>query len=100
VDPDPPIACTLDGNEVPDRLGEWQAALAPVVSRELIAGGVRLLLPQDTSVAALAELARAEQACCTFFSFVITIDTRGVGLEVTGPLDAVDIVYSLFGTPA
>lgn len=97
---DTPIACTLGAADMPGRLASWQAALAPVVSREAIPGGVRLVFPQDTAVGALAELASAEQDCCMFFRFAITIDGRGIALEVTAPPDAIDLVHSLFGEVA
>ena len=40
----------------------------------------------------------AEQECCMFFRFAITVDTRGVALEVTAPVAPIDQVCSLFGT--
>lgn len=39
----------------------------------------------------------AEQACCMFFRFVVTVDDRGAALEVTAPAAAPEIVHSLFG---
>jgi DNA-binding transcriptional MerR regulator len=97
---DAPIACTLGAADMPGRLAAWQAALAPVVSREPITGGVRLVFPPDTAIGDLAELASAEQDCCMFFRFAITIDGRGIALEVTAPPDAIDLVHSLFGAAA
>ena len=47
----------------------------------------------------LARLARAEQDCCQFFSFTLTLDARGVGLEVRAPDDTRSIVHTLFGAP-
>jgi hypothetical protein len=32
-------------------------------------------------------------------SFAITLDERGVGLEVQAPNDAIEIVHALFGAP-
>ena len=40
----------------------------------------------------------AEQDCCQFFRFAITVDTRGVALDVRAPADAFEIVESMFGT--
>jgi DNA-binding transcriptional MerR regulator len=97
---DSPIACTLGAVDMPGRLAAWQAGLAPVVSREPITGGVRLVFAPDTAVGDLAELAAAEQDCCMFFRFAITIDSRGIALEVTAPPDAIDLVHSLFGAAA
>ena len=45
----------------------------------------------------LMRLTAAEQDCCQFLTFAITVDTRGIGLEVTAPADALPIVQSLFG---
>lgn len=42
-------------------------------------------------------LSTAEQDCCQFFRFTITVDTRGLALEIRAPADALPIVHSLFG---
>ena len=44
-------------------------------------------------------LVAAEQDCCQFFRFAITVDTRGVALEVRPAGDAIEIVESMFGSP-
>lgn len=97
---DPPIACTLAASDMPARLEAWDAVLAPVIARASIENGIRLVFPTGASLAPLAELTAAEQECCMFFRFAITIDSRGTALEVTAPAEAIDLVYSLFGTPA
>lgn len=104
---DPPIACTLDAGRMGGRIDEWSALLAAtddggsgVVSRQAIDGGVRLELGPHTDVAALARLAAAEQDCCRFFRFALTIDARGAALEVRAPSDAADVVTALFGATA
>jgi hypothetical protein len=48
----------------------------------------------------LVRLTAAEQDCCGFFAFAVTIDGRGVGLEIRAPDDAMPVVHALFGTPA
>jgi len=48
----------------------------------------------------LALLAAAEQDCCRFFGFAITIDQRGIGLDITAPSDAHAALTALFGTPS
>ena len=57
-----------------------------------------MVFSPGTAVGELAELAAAEQGCCGFFRFAITIDDRGIGLEVTAPPEAVELVRELFGT--
>jgi hypothetical protein len=42
----------------------------------------------------------AEQSCCSFFSFALTVDDRGVALEVRAPQDAAELVTAVFGAPA
>jgi MerR family copper efflux transcriptional regulator len=98
VDGSTPIACTLGAGDMSERLGDWEAALATVVARTPLEGGVRLVFGPDAPIRDLARLVVAEQACCTFFAFAITVDQRGVALEVTSPPDGAEILDSAFGT--
>jgi len=45
----------------------------------------------------LTDLVAAEQQCCRFFGFAITIDERGLALEVRAPSEPQPIVTALFG---
>jgi hypothetical protein len=92
-----PIACTLDGAQMADRMVEWQAVLGNVSTRTAVPGGVRLTFVADVPLGEVARLAVAEQECCRFFSFAITVDERGTALEVRAPADALPIVEALFG---
>lgn len=96
----PSIACTLDAAQMPGRLEEWKGLLTHVVAREAIDGGVRLQFDSSAPMEQLARLAGAEQDCCGFFAFAITVDSRGVGLEVRAPAEAQSLVASLFGAAA
>ena len=97
---DAPIACTLDSAARPQRLTDWQRALARVTARERVNGGLRLSFGADVEVAEIAQLAQAEHGCCSFFAFAITVDARGIALEVRAPDDAAELVDSLFGSVA
>ncbi len=97
---DPPIVCTLGPDRVGDRVADWQAALAQATTREPIAGGVRTRFPAEVDVASLAALAAAEQDCCRFFTFGLTIDRHGVALDITGPTDAQPVINALVGGSA
>lgn len=98
---DPDIACTLPVAEMPDRMDDWQLILAHVTGREPTAdGGLRLSLDPAVPIQELARLVAAEQACCAFFAFAITVDARGVALEVSAPAQAADIVTAVFGAAA
>ena len=102
VGPDaPPMACTLDAGAMPDRLAEWKAILNRASSHERAEdGALRMVFPADLAIDDLARLVTAEQHCCAFFSFAITVDQRGIGLEVRAPGGADDFVTAMFGATA
>ena len=95
-----PIACSLSRDELTDRVEDWQRVLAHVQSRSAIDGGLRLEFGPQAPVTELATLASAEQGCCGFFAFTLTLDGRGAGLEVTAPADAQPVLVALFGAAA
>jgi hypothetical protein len=94
----PPIACTLGAGEVDARLQEWRAVLAHVTARVAVDGGVRLALDATAPLTEIVRLATAEHDCCRFFAFAITVDARGVALEVRAPDGAADLVDAVFGS--
>ena len=83
-----PIACTLDADAMPGRLEDWRGVLGFVRARTPIEGGLRLELDPSAPLPEIARLAAAEQDCCRFFAFALTIDRRGLALEVRAPDDA------------
>jgi MerR family transcriptional regulator, copper efflux regulator len=95
---EPPIACTLSAGSMKGRIADWQALLAHVERREPIDGGVRSVFASSVPIGDLMRLVAAEQDCCQFFRFAITVDSRGVALDVRAPDDALAIVESMFGT--
>jgi hypothetical protein len=94
------IACTLGSQPMRGRLEEWKALLANVTRRDDIDGGLRVTFGPATPLEELIRLTAAEQDCCQFFHFAITVDRRGVALEVRAPADAQIVVHALFGSPA
>lgn len=99
---DPAIACTLPAEAMPGRAEEWERLVGFVTDRRPLGegAGVRLMLAPTVPLDELARLVVAEQGCCAFFAFAITVDHRGIALEVRAPVDAADLVTALFGTPA
>jgi hypothetical protein len=98
--PDVDIACTLGAADLPARRAAWAAVVDRATTRTALEdGGLRLSLP-DVDPAALATLAADEQSCCAFFAFAITVDGRGVALEVRAPDVAEALVAVLFGLAA
>lgn len=91
------IACTLTPDDMPGRVQDWQALTALATGRTEVAGGVRLQFGTDAPLADIARLAGEEQSCCSFFSFAVTVDGRGVGLEVRAPEAAAELLGTLFG---
>jgi len=91
-----PIACTLDVNELPDRLAEWRHLAEHAVDRADIDQGVRVRFGRSVSAADVADLAAREQGCCSFFTFTIHIAADGTTLDVTAPADARELVRALF----
>ena len=94
-----PIACSLDVAARPQRLADWQKATTHVESREAIDGGVRLVLGREAPLGTIAELAAAEQSCCSFFAFALTLDGRGAALEVRAPVEGLTMIEELFSPP-
>jgi hypothetical protein len=82
---------------VPGRVAEWQVLLDRAASRQsLDDGAVRLSFARG-DFAELARLVDAEQECCAFFAFTITVDAEGVVLDVRAPVDAAEMTAALFG---
>jgi MerR family transcriptional regulator, copper efflux regulator len=94
------IACTLGPESMKGRLDDWQSLLVHVTHREPIDAGTRLTFGPDAPLDELIHLTAAEQSCCQFFNFAITVDSRGIALEVRAPADASPIADSLFGVAA
>ncbi|MGH9132790.1 MAG: MerR family transcriptional regulator [Ilumatobacteraceae bacterium] len=97
---EPAIACTLSAGSMKGRIVDWQSLLGHVERREPVDGGVRCVFAASVPSDELIRLVAAEQDCCQFFRFAITVDSRGVALEVRAPDDAREIVESLFGAAA
>lgn len=94
---EPVVACTLEAAELPGRVQEWRDVVAHVTGRTPIAGGTRLALDAGAPLDELATLMRAEQSCCRFFAFALTVDRRGAALEVRAPAEGLAMVDALFG---
>jgi len=95
-----PVACTLTADAATTRIEEWQALLRHARRRATTAaGGTRIELDQDADIAELTRLVAAEQHCCSFFGFAITVDDRGLALEIEAPDNATELVSAVFGAP-
>lgn len=94
--PSPTIACTLAGDGYADRMA-WIAALH---NRALLGSrrqGRRLILTYRQQAAAdVRELARREKDCCAFLTFEVAEEAGEIGLTVSAPAGAADILDDVF----
>ena len=93
-----PIACTLEPGAMPHRLAEWASILDHATRRTAIEGGLRIELAPGVDFGDLGRLIGAEQHCCAFLRFSLSVDADGTVLEVRTPDLAAGIVAELFAT--
>lgn len=93
----PEIACTFAAHQVDERLAQWRDTVAEAAHREAIDGGTRLVFAREVDIAAVAALVAAEQDCCQFFTFTLTVRSDGVTLDVIAPPGAQPLTDSLLG---
>ena len=101
VDPTdtPVVECTLGTDDVPERLREWRAVLSRVEARQVTPEGITLRFPRDAALlGSVADLAAREVACCSFFTFALTLNAHGAWLAVGAPAEAKAMVIDLFGS--
>jgi MerR family transcriptional regulator, copper efflux regulator len=95
---DAELECTLSSSDVPERLREWEAVLDRVEQRRVTPLGISLRFPRDAALlGSVADLAARELACCSFFTFALTLDAKSAWLAIGAPADAVPMVIDLFG---
>jgi MerR family copper efflux transcriptional regulator len=94
-----PIACTLRPDGLRGRLEDWHGLLDIATRRCALDDGVRIEFADGAPLDRLTQLVAAERDCCQFLRFAITVDTRGIGLEVRGPDDARSTIDAVFGAP-
>jgi hypothetical protein len=89
----PAIACSLAAADLRDRIGEWRAVVADAPWAE-IPGGVVVDVPAGRQ-AALVELIAAEQGCCPFLTFQVTVAGDVARVSITAPDEARTLVFDL-----
>jgi hypothetical protein len=97
-----PIVCTLTESElrerrrmVLDRIKDACLGAAP------ISGGYRYsFTPRSETLLELTRLVDLERQCCRFLTFKIVVEAgeQAIGLEITGPPEAISMVEELFGS--
>lgn len=93
----PLIACSLDGAGQRARLAEWEELLVLAASRGEISDGARYTFPAvDGMEERVRSLAQAEQECCSFFDFGVTVVGDHVEMTVVAPADGQAALRYLF----
>ena len=94
------MACTLEPGAMADRVAEWADVLADATRRAALDNGLRIDFGRDVDLGNLGRLIGAEQRCCAFFNFSLTVNAGGIVLEVRGPELAAEMITDLFGAAA
>ena len=92
-----PVACSLDGPTMGDRISQWQNLLHDAEHQPIL-DGIRLTLPADRA-AQVAELAVAEQRCCAFLDFRIHLTGQRLYLDIRAPAEAANMLADIFTPP-
>ncbi len=81
----PPIACTLEGNDLNLRLAEIHALTERrLISHELVGSALQLVYSGDALVE-VHHIVELEQRCCAFLDFAIEATPAEVRLTITPP---------------
>ncbi len=90
-----PIACTLTESDLSERLAQWRSLVERAVEHNETADGVELVFRADVAPREIADLAIAELACCSFFTFTIALSADGTKLAIGAPPEARELAFSL-----
>lgn len=90
-----PVACSLSGEGVHERVEDWRRALDGA-TRTPLPGGWRLTVP-IARLARIAGLAAAEQRCCPFIDFHLHLDDPHLHVQARAPEAGQALLTDLFG---
>lgn len=97
-----PIACSLDRVQFEERRTLLAKITATAVEKLPILNGYAICFKKAPgTIPAVASFIDMEQACCPFLSFRIEVNAgANVRLELTGPVEAQEIIRELVALPA
>jgi DNA-binding transcriptional MerR regulator len=99
-----PIVCSLTPGHASDRIDDWRDLLGLQVGTprrrrtETTADVAVTFAPNPAVAARVAALAAAEQTCCAFIDFDLTIERAGITLTATTTAEAGAVLDALLGT--
>ena len=91
-------ACTLGDADMHLRLHEWSALRDRAKDIRQVPGGWVLILADAEPIAAAADLAARESACCAFYTFTLRLDGPTRELQITagpGQETAIEVLLGL-----
>jgi hypothetical protein len=93
-----PVACTLVGQELADRIATWQRLAQDFLRyQEDVPGGVALTYASASGVEeTVRNLAELEAECCSWATWRVEALPDGVRLDVTAPGDREQVLRSMF----
>ena len=99
-----PLACSLDGTELTERLAAWRQVLARATTPRVADGGGGGSYPNDAALPGrLGELIALEGECCSFLRFDVEEQPDAVVTELRLPEELGDAtrahILEVFGRP-
>jgi DNA-binding transcriptional MerR regulator len=98
TEPIVPIACTLPSEAMGERTREWRRLLDAATTIEHAPRRVRVRFDRDVELGPIVTLTDAEQRCCRFFTFTLTIGDDSVTLDIEAPPEAIAMLDELLVT--
>ncbi|MGA2521924.1 MAG: hypothetical protein ABSG81_14040 [Acidimicrobiales bacterium] len=92
------LSCSLPAAELDERARTWRTLDRYVRSRTRIASGIRIEF-DGRAAAGVEGLAAAEQSCCAWGNWAVTVAPDAVVLEVTGPAERIEALAGVVGVP-
>jgi hypothetical protein len=92
-----PIACTLEGGQLPARVELWRSLLRQATAPpEATASGWALRFERRPGdLGQLASLVDDELTCCAFFTFSLTASADSLVLDISAPPKAAHLAREL-----
>lgn len=90
-------ACSLNSEEIRERLAEWRSLRDRATTVEDLPGGARLTFAAGAPVAPIADLVGRESECCSFYTFDLRIDGAARQLDISAGAGGAPAVRALLG---
>lgn len=89
-----PVACTLSEQSATDQLAEWKILAAHARSVESIDGGTRMTFCATLNDQ-VVDLAKREEACCSFLDITTAVAGDELTLDITSEAETAQSVIDI-----